>query len=309
MGQFIRQFIWSRDLASLIGRAMGTLSLLSLLKFAFGHTLGFPFSLPFTSFLDVYDCLVGYALSALEPAIATVVAWITYWLDLHLTLNPAWKHVTILVGLYFSRSVWIAFGNDLGAFFFRLLEAPLLALACGIASGLVPWTNDGRLSNLLIGFFPIATLFLYGAFNGVFAAVLRKEREIALRPHLDTRWKILLGHVKAAWTRTWIGGVILAVGVEALIHFQSPNPGLTMIAALAMTLAAYFLREGVAQAKRSNGAAWATAYWQMDSTRLGTAMAGVFAWNAISFATDWLLSHLDWSWAHPWLRQLLQLCE
>jgi hypothetical protein len=60
-----------------------------------------------------------------------------------------------------------------------------------------------------------------------------------------------------------------------------------MLSVLVLTLALYFLWEGRTQAINSGGAkSWRSNYWRMDSTQLGAAMLGVFAWDAVSLALD-----------------------
>lgn len=290
----VRQLLFADSLPTLLGKGVAALSLMAILKFAFQSQLGFPLSLPFDTLLDLYDECVQFALSLIEPWILEWVRSLSKYFAIDLSLNPVWRHISVLVGLYLSRSVWIAFGNDLGAALFRLIEAPILAILCGVAAGLVPWTEGSRVAEIAIGALPVLTLFLYGSINGAFAALFRMQSEIRRRPHIDTRPKILLGHVSAAWSRTWKGLLILVVGVELLSVAMVSSPGVVMTIFLALVLGLYFMNEGVSQAKRHDPSNWVDVYPQMDSTKLGASMLGVLLWDSIGLGLDRFLTLANW---------------
>jgi hypothetical protein len=290
----IRQLLFADSLPMLLGKGIAALSVMAILKFAFQSQLGFPLSLPFNTLLDVYDESVQFALSLIEPWILEWVRFLSEYFAIDLSLSPVWRHISVLVGLYLSRSVWIAFGNDFGAALFRLVVAPILALLCGVAAGLVPWTEGSRVAEIAIGALPVLTLFFYGSINGAFAALFRMRSEIGRRPHLDTRMKIFLGHVSAAWSRTWKGLVILVVGVELLSIAMVVSPGVVMTIFLAFVLGLYFMNEGVSQAKRRDPSNWVDVYSQMDSTKLGASMLGVLLWDSIGLGLDRFFTLASW---------------
>jgi hypothetical protein len=64
-----------------------------------------------------------------------------------------------------------------------------------------------------------------------------------------------------------------------------------MLSALVVTLAFYFLWEGRTQAINDKaGGSWQSKYWQMDSSQLGAAMLGVFAWDTAFIASDRIIN-------------------
>lgn len=288
----IREVLWPNDLVGLFARLLGVFSGLALIRAAFGELWGFPLSLLFGGPLDLYDQLVGFALSWLEPYLKHLLVWLQHFVHWKVELHEHWRHVSVLVGIYFSRSVWIAFGNDRTAAVFRTILASLLAVCAGVLSGLLDVQQQQWLPNLLVALPPVLAVFAYGVVNGVFAALLRKEIEIRRRPQLTTRTTIFLGHARAAWSRTWKGIGLLLVGLSCLVLLHVPSPGLVVLSLLVGCLAGYFFKDGLAQAKRNSGRSWPKVYWKMDSTRLAASMAGVLAWDAISVGIDWMLGTL-----------------
>ena len=292
MFQALKEVVFPRGFFGIAARVFGAFSLLSLLELALSNLLGFPFSLPFQNILDYYDLAVVYLLQWAEPYILLIVGWLSDIFDIELVLFSHWRHITVVIGLYFSRSVWIAFGNDVGAALFRLGEAVVLALAAGVAAGLVPLSSDMFFANFIVAAVPILALYLYGVINGIYQMIFAFELERTRYDSVNTRVDVFLGHAKAAWSRSWLGFAILIAGMAALHYFDVPNSGLLMLTVLALSLSLYFLADGRRQARSKNSKSWPELFWSMDSSRLGGAMLGVLAWDAILVLVDFLAGQI-----------------
>lgn len=286
MQRFFRLIFWPSNYFGTAARFLGALSVLALIKYAFGAVLVFPFSIFVGDILNIYDELIGVLLNWVEPYVQHLVKWILSYFGFELDLYPHWKHVTVLVGIYLSRSIWISFRNNAATGVFRLLESLVLAPLAGILSGFVPLSDSSWVSNFLLGFYPILALFLYGVINGGYMSMFRKKVEIGRRPNLDKRRKIFLGHTRAAWRRTWIGSLLLAVGVTVMLFLEAPRPGLIMAGVLVFIFALYHLQEGRAQAIRDE-----REYWQTDGAQLGGSMVGVILWDGVLIVVDRLLGY------------------
>jgi hypothetical protein len=264
-----------RKVVDILSWIIGAMSLVLLAK------QGFDFGLvaPLARAVDFYEKLMRHGFGWAEPYLSDLFRWA----GLSLRLYPHWKHVLVLMWLYFGvvfKVIWPKFKSRRERALLLVLTAwgALLAFGASLAAGAVA-LRDGR-SNGLMAVFPLVGFVFYQlAWAGFLAAVGSQE----------TWWN----RYRAA-ARLYIGpgtigvilaGLILGTLADKLPFARAlPNFGLALLFVLVIILAFYWLWTGVQGAvlwhKPPDGSWWQTfrsmSWWKswrvMSNARIGLSM-------------------------------------
>lgn len=291
MGHFIRNVIWPKDFIGLLGRVVGALSILALLK----HGIDFDFGQTFHAILLYYDALAGVLVGWAQPFIER---WAHDWFAWQLALYPHWKHIFILVGVYFFRNASNYFsGNSstehrakfYSAGIFLLVWGFLCALAVSIGSGLVAPADGDWQAQFQIAAVPVIGAFVFTLGRRVWhATFLRGIDGEWPRGSAPNWWQAVWDTIYRAGIRTLVGLALLIGGLQISSIGSLPSAGLALLVFLVLLLAAYWFWLGIARVKvnQKPGEGWRDTYWRLSSTKLGAAMLGVFFWAGVFLLTN-----------------------
>lgn len=227
-----------------LGLIFGTLSVVMLIK----HGFDYGFVAPLQLVLDFYEQALHVLFGWAEPWIRAQVAAIAAWLGLNLTLYPHWKHIFVLMMVWFgadARVIWTA--NLRGSSIFYLSIGVFGALAASAVAGLVPVEAGGAspIARALIVAPPIVGFLVYETLRSAWSAIWGR--------YVAGGWWAQFAHDLG------VGLFVLVVGAAALglalvadqVPFlsEATNPALVILGAAVIVLAIYWLWWGTSFVK------------------------------------------------------------
>ncbi len=276
VGEFFRRSMWPRGFSGRLGRILGALSILRLIELGFTSGFGSVLGL----LLEYYERLLGWLVWPIEPFIKAWIAQLHRYIGWPEALYTHWKHVFVLLGIYFFREVGIKRPYDAGTVF-NLFLGLSVALTCGVLAGTIPLTKADEASNFLIGAALILGAVAYAVIGFVWDATFVRHQYAKDRNRLTPTW---WGHfswgLKRIFLRSLVGLVLLWVGLQIPIVQEMPSPGLAMSIVLVIAFALYWLWDGVKDGNqiRREDESRRAAYWRSLHTQLGLAILGPIFW-------------------------------
>lgn len=261
--------IWSRHPLTWIGLILGAMSVLAIVQNALNAGFGPTLTLLLGYYENLIHALIGWWL---EPFVGTWVEAVSAYLGWSLQLHSHWKHVLVLMTIYFSGD-WrtlLAFQQPIRAALFGLWGV-IVALLTSVAAGTVASAAQGYTANLWIACAPVCGYLIY-ALGGSGLLILWRPDLLGQRGRVYGRW------AAEAVFRFALGIVIAAVGLTLPIVAQQRSPGLVMLALLVVILALYWVVIGLLHAIGSRGAdeGVADAFRRQGNARVGAAILGSF---------------------------------
>ena len=278
MLKLIKELIWPDGTYAKLKRLLGAFSLYKVLQIALGS--GVVGALAFL--FDYYEHVLSIIAGPIEPYITEALTALGKYYRLSLHLEPHWKHIFVLLGIYFFREVSIgARSYGIGYAFFNLSWGALVALIFSVLAGTIPSEQASQITIFLVGAFPVLGAAAYAMGGFLYDATFIRE-DWARKRNLPTpTWgrHIKWGFARVA-RRTVVGLVLLWIGAQIGPIRQLPQPGLALFALLIFVLACYWLVDGAREANRIRkpGDSWVEAYLSSDFTRLGLEMLGTIFW-------------------------------
>jgi hypothetical protein len=256
---------------SLLGIACAGLSVAALAQRAFLFGLAEAMRVV----MDFYDSLLEQAFGWAEPFIQNLLDGIQIWAAFDLHLHDHWKHVFVLIGVYFFRDVseTIRIGRPTSAAFLAAIGLPI-ALGAAIGAGAIASREGVYWAQFWIAAVPVLGVTLYD-----FLKLL--QYTFFLRPwvakHTGEQYEEMLPYF--LHRVHYVARIPpFGLGVAALGAFAPlPNAGLATLLFLVAFLTLYWLRTGALRVSkvRKPQETWWQAFYGTGPGLLGTAMAGV----------------------------------
>ncbi|MBU1667485.1 hypothetical protein KKC13_03645 [bacterium] len=136
-------------LLNLLGTYLGALSILLLIRYAIN--IG-DFGTTFKIILNYYDKLIGVTINWMFPLAVELLKKIEEYFHLKLTLLPQWKHVFVIIWLYFiasSKMIWRRTSNKFLTIF-GIIWGAICALFASIMSGAVQPSSDNDIVLMIL---------------------------------------------------------------------------------------------------------------------------------------------------------------
>jgi hypothetical protein len=228
-----------------LGVFMAALSLVLLAKHGFDMgTFAAPLDLALAYYEDVTNALVGWIAPLAKRALA-LAGW-------SVEVHPHWKHIALLTLLYCGA--WTrAGGGEKGSLIFDAVWGSLLALAAGLAAGLVPIApgGAGTAEAILIAAFPVAAILLFSLGDSIW---LRFSLRTLMKMKTEVPWwqeVLSFSHTEIIFTLTGFAVIALALLLsETPLLRALPNPGLMLLLAFAVAAALAVIAKSAREAKR-----------------------------------------------------------
>jgi hypothetical protein len=265
------------------GVVVGALALSALIVHGFGVAVGAPFG----GVLDTYELISQAVFGKFEPALEHGLRIAQRHTGRELHLYPHWKHVFLLLWLYFLADLRSAIEQSKFVIAIILfLWGTLVALIASVGAGTVPLDGDApQFAHTVLVAFPVAGVTLHQIAWCLLEAIGSRTpgESAATRFIMFLREEVL---------PIALGGLIaVALCYEAPsipLLAQSSDPGVALLIAALVVLAVFHLwRGGVyAALDRHPSESWWRTVSRTGSARLATFMLATLAGSALIFATD-----------------------
>lgn len=169
---FIKFCIFPEKTTALLGVVLGGISIIALIN----HTLQVGLSETFLLIINWYDRFLSVALGWMQPYLESVLRWLfSFFVSIDFELNPHWKHIFVVMNLYFMRNVF-SYVRENGAV--RDWTSTITVLVISIVVSLVvsgvtgTFSATGFQDNLIIAWTPLIGFYLYDVIERVCTVLL-----------------------------------------------------------------------------------------------------------------------------------------
>jgi hypothetical protein len=278
---------------------VAALAVLKLIEF--GLDFRFDFEGVIQYLVDEYEAAASAVAALFEPHIRSLLTTIGDWFGWNLTLQPHWKHVFVLLGVYFFRdSRMFRKLRYYDVAIVSFVWGAIVAFFASVVAGSIAVERGDMHANFLIGATPVVAFFAYILGPTLASALSRREQSAAY----------LGGQVEPFWSylsrRVWRNLIVVSVGLAILAFFllvpgvanslpvigELRSPGLVLLAVLIILLAGYWLGRGYKQASRQardKGAPFSRTFFNSGNVNLSIAMLSPFVGSAAIVLFDRLL--------------------
>lgn len=157
-----------RQIASFFGIILGSLSLFTLARLAVDIGL----SAPVAELVKYYNTLVENVFAWTEPVAQQFLLWLTNHFSIQATLAPEWKHILVLMWLYFSADARANLAlKRYGFAVFTIVWGVIIGFAGSLATGLTALTSWHFDTLSLV--IPTASIAIFEFGRAIWSAVFR----------------------------------------------------------------------------------------------------------------------------------------
>jgi len=279
----LRQIVWPRGTGAVLGPLVSAASVVSLIHYGFGLRLDSILVI----FLNSYDRIVGLVLSWLEPSLKALLSWVAYRLDWDFVLYRHWRHVFVLLNLYFLGGARADFKDNSPVAWFRLCLGLSLGFAISVVVGVVPLAQKDLTTQFLVAFIPFFATSLNDIALRAWRATFSRVREsVRVKQPAMTWWQYFRPAFVGVLNRTVVAIVFILVGLRFPIVSELQSPGLALLGVLVLALAVQQLYLGLGDAKRirEEGETNLAAWMRSRGTLIGLRIFSVAFWVAFFLA-------------------------
>lgn len=231
--------------------------------------------------LETYEQGMSTFFYVVEPYLHELVHLMGSYFQIDLQLGSHWKHIFVLMGIYFFRNAYIAYRvGQIGTAAFDYFFGALVALLASVCVGVLPLLQGDVWANYLFAVIPIVGVAFYDIGDTAWAATWHRSRDAMVEHRaVQSWWRYFVTQSYFDLRRAIAGllGVTLGLQIPQIRALQSP--GLAILALLVIALAFWWLYTGFHRASviRESDEPWFEAFWRTSGTRLGMAMLYVIA--------------------------------
>lgn len=248
-----------------LGYVLAIFSFISLAKH--GFDLG-SFVAPLRAAIEWYESFTHFVFGWAEPYLNDLLRNALSWTSWHVQVYPHWKHVFILMWLYFAADakVW-SFDRRRAVFLFG--SGGFLAFVTSLAAGCVPLNNTP--SNAIMAACAVGGTFLYGLGNAAFSARCRPPWSSS------TYWQHFRYVARQPLLFALVGVTVIVIATQLSVVKNLPSSGLAVLFLLIIALALYYVFRGmwISTYNRHGDETWWVRFRRDQSAHLGFLMLKV----------------------------------
>jgi hypothetical protein len=225
--------------------------------------------------MDYYDGILTVLLGWARPYVSSLVEFVGQWIAIDLDLHDHWKHVFVLIGVYFFRDATetLKVGRPVSALFLLVIGF-VIALFSAAGSGSIAPVADDYWAQFWIAAIPVIGVTLYDFLKLLqYTFFLRKWVAERTGEKYAEAWPYFVARIHYVARIPPFGLGVAALG--ALLPLQ--YAGLATLLFLVVVLTLYWIRTGALRVPkvRKPGETWWQAFYGTGPGLLGAAMAGV----------------------------------
>lgn len=255
-----------------LGSVFAALAIVALLREGFDLGL----AAPLVAILNVYEQLTG----AVFDPIATLIKSLGNWLGFKIELFSHWKHVFLLMSLYFFAGVRVEIlsGKQWVGIVVRVVLGFCLALATSVLLGVNPLTTTDSLANFFAAAIPALATFLNDLALRGWRVCFQYSRISGWFNRVPpSRFEYFMQGARGILLRTIVCLAVIIVGLylSSVIRFGSPGLVLLGFVILVHALNLIFLGVREIEWRRQEGDTVTAAFLRSRATLIGLQMFSV----------------------------------
>jgi hypothetical protein len=268
--------MWPDSFLGKLGRILGALSMLRLIELGFASNFGSVIG----ALLEYYEKLLGWLFWPIEPLVRAWLAQLYLYIGWPKSLYPHWRHVFVLLQLYFLRNMEVSRLYSVGFAIFNFLLGILVALTFGVAAGTFPLDKADRTSQFLFVAALILGAAIYAAIGFIWEALFVLNRWMQARSESHSAWQHFKWGLKRIAVRSLVGFGLLGMLLNVPFIQELSAPGVVISFFLIIAFSVYWLGDGIRDARKTRRAdeSLVAAYLRSPFTQLGLAMLGPIFW-------------------------------
>lgn len=244
--------------------------------------------------LDVYEAELTRIAVVFEPAISWLLWVLRSVFSWELTLYPHWKHVFVLLNVYFAARYTSAFrAGNWGAAWLMVLSGVAFGALASVGAGTTPLTGDTAQIQTNIAamtLYPALGILVFDFVEIIWTSLVRVGVEGA---NPAAAFRKLLGRIGVRFgAAVAIAGLAIILSLLPVGFDGLPSPGLSLLLAITLLMGFYWLYQGVitVPGRRRPDESWVHAFLRMGSTRVGWAIVRYMALGTATVVVGW------WMW-------------
>lgn len=282
--KFLRRILFPQNPFDLVRNFLSLLSLLALFKYATNHTYSAALNLVILN----YDSLVSKFLGPIRPICELISNYASIFFPWRISLQPHWKHIFVLMGVYFSSRVGSNYRAGLkGTAAFRLLWGIIVGLFSSSVAGSFYVRIGHYWSNAAIGLASVAGMLMYEIIINVWYATFFRKMQAELHGRNVRKWPSeFIALSISDFSRAFFASSIVLIGLIPKFIRTIPLSGLIMLGSVMFFYGCFWLFWAWKQTLYTSGAFDEVKYWKNTDAVVGAMMVSIFLWAATTVVVD-----------------------
>jgi hypothetical protein len=250
--------------------------------------------------LGAYEAALARVTVVFEPGLRQLLEAFRVLFDWRIELHSHWKHVFVLLTVYFAARYTSAFKRrQWGAAWLMVVTGLVAAVFAGIGAGAVPLSSqpdEFRINVFAMTLVPSVAILFFDSIEIVWTSSFRlQEMRRALgKPDLTNMgaFRHLLRNVAIRF----LGALAIIAAVIAASYLSigltnAQSPGLTLLLVLSLLMGCYWVFQGMITAhnRSDKESPWLDAFQRAGSTRVGWAIIRYMALGLATVIIGWWL--------------------
>ncbi|WP_203296537.1 hypothetical protein [Luteirhabdus pelagi] len=282
----IIDLLWPERVYAKLGRLLGLLSVLSLLKTGFS----FGFAKVFEIILSYYKRIVEVTLGWLDPILNNLLNVLGEIFDFQLVINNHWKHIYILLGIYFFRSAEISYKYGYKKTgIFSLFWGIFVGLITSILVGSFDLQNNSYSYNFLVALLPVSGIFCFDLGRQVWISIYDRRMIADIFKEEEKSFQEFFLPIFRRLYAQLIGSIIfVAVMLSFSFLINSKSPFLFISGFLILGMGIYRIFVGISEVQlfKEENETWLEKFDRTSSSSIVKSMFGLIIWVLIFISSS-----------------------
>lgn len=278
MKRLLKEIIGKNSLGNILGKILAVFSVVSLIKKAFDKGFAYFFSVVIDYYNKLINALFGWA----DPFLASFVDYLNSIFELNLDLLSHWKHILVLLNIYFLRIASINFEygyKKTGVF--AGISGFIISFLASIIIGSISLNELNLLTVFKALLIPIFAIFLFDVLRQIWIATFSRIYIAGIYKTAPKSWWLFFKPNLFFCIFQALGSIIIA-GLFLLIPFvkDSRSPFLFSLGLLVICLSIYRVFLAIAEIPKlmTDDKSLITSFLRSSSAGVGLSMISLFFW-------------------------------
>lgn len=280
----LKKILIPEDPLSAIRLLFSLFSVLALFKYAVDHS----YSIALEMLIQRYESILSTILFPITPIAQLIAEFFGTLFNIDVQLKPHWRHVFVLMGVYFLSRVKGSFDAKLyTTAYFRMILGLTIAFIASVAAGSPVVFREGYLNHAFIPISAIIGMLFYEVGLNIWYASFFRKMQAKLHARAIRTW---VGEFFALSVsdiqRAVIAAVIIFAGLFLPAIQTLPLPGLLLLGFLMFFYGCFWMFWAWVQTHSNKKNGESIDYWSNSDAIVGRSMVSIFGWAASVILLD-----------------------